>query len=97
MASVRRISRRPVPFRRRRPAPGCATGGLRRPTTPRALCEPTAGQRPEAVHRHTSMLHRLDGDDPYETKLQTATLRYLTSSRAYATSLAENYVGLPLG
>ncbi|WP_433652048.1 hypothetical protein ACQP2C_06105 [Micromonospora zamorensis] len=40
----------------------------------------------------TSMLHRLDGDDPYETKLQTATLRYLAGSRAYATSLAENYV-----
>ncbi|WP_406085190.1 hypothetical protein OHA01_14765 [Micromonospora zamorensis] len=42
------------------------------------------------------MLHRLDGDDPYETKLQTATLRHLASSRAYATSLTENYVGLPL-
>ncbi|MBQ0902046.1 4-hydroxybenzoate 3-monooxygenase [Micromonospora sp. U21] len=44
----------------------------------------------------TSMLHRLDSDDPYEAKLQTATLRYVASSRAYATSLAENYVGLPL-
>jgi p-hydroxybenzoate 3-monooxygenase len=43
----------------------------------------------------TSMLHRLDNRDPYEAKLQLATLRYVTTSRAYATSLAENYVGLP--
>ncbi|WP_036376239.1 4-hydroxybenzoate 3-monooxygenase [Micromonospora sp. ATCC 39149] len=43
----------------------------------------------------TSMLHRLERNDPYETKLQTATLRYVATSRAYATSLAENYVGLP--
>ena len=27
--------------------------------------------------------------------MQTATLRYAATSRAYATSLAENYVGLP--
>ncbi|MEO3925538.1 4-hydroxybenzoate 3-monooxygenase [Micromonosporaceae bacterium B7E4] len=43
----------------------------------------------------TSLLHRLRTDDPYEAKLQLSTLRYVTSSRAYATSLAENYVGLP--
>ncbi|AVT29199.1 4-hydroxybenzoate 3-monooxygenase [Plantactinospora sp. BC1] len=43
----------------------------------------------------TSLLHRLNTDDPYEARLQLSTLRYLTSSRAYATSLAENYVGLP--
>ncbi|MFC0505512.1 4-hydroxybenzoate 3-monooxygenase [Micromonospora costi] len=43
----------------------------------------------------TSMLHRLAADDPYEARLQSATLRYVTTSRAYATSLAENYVGLP--
>jgi p-hydroxybenzoate 3-monooxygenase len=42
----------------------------------------------------TSLLHRLDTHDPYEAKLQVSTLRYVTSSRAYATSLAENYVGL---
>ncbi|MEU4678859.1 4-hydroxybenzoate 3-monooxygenase [Micromonospora sp. NPDC023737] len=45
--------------------------------------------------RMTSMLHRLEKDDPYETKLQAATLRYVVTSPAYATSLAENYVGLP--
>jgi p-hydroxybenzoate 3-monooxygenase len=43
----------------------------------------------------TSMLHRF-GDDPYQHKLQISELRYVTSSTAAATSLAENYVGLPL-
>ncbi|RKR92451.1 p-hydroxybenzoate 3-monooxygenase [Micromonospora pisi] len=43
----------------------------------------------------TSMLHRLDSHDPYEQQLQLSTLRYVASSRSYATSLAENYVGLP--
>ncbi|MFN2628224.1 MAG: 4-hydroxybenzoate 3-monooxygenase [Gaiellaceae bacterium] len=43
----------------------------------------------------TSMLHRLDGDDRFDLRLQLSQLRYVTSSRAAATSLAENYVGLP--
>ena len=42
----------------------------------------------------TSMLHRPPGDDPFEQRLQLAQLRYLTTSRAAAASLAENYVGL---
>jgi len=42
----------------------------------------------------TSMLHKLDGDDPFDERLQLSQLRYVTSSRAAATSLAENYVGL---
>jgi p-hydroxybenzoate 3-monooxygenase len=41
----------------------------------------------------TSMLHRV-GDDPFDLKLQLSQLRYQTTSRAAATSLAENYVGL---
>ena len=41
----------------------------------------------------TSMLHRLD-DDPFDLKLQLSQLRYVTTSEAAATSLAENYVGL---
>jgi p-hydroxybenzoate 3-monooxygenase len=41
----------------------------------------------------TSMLHR-SGDDPFEQRLQLSQLRYVTSSEAAATSLAENYVGL---
>jgi p-hydroxybenzoate 3-monooxygenase len=42
----------------------------------------------------TSMLHRVD-DDPFTLQLQLSQLRYTVSSRAAATSLAENYVGLP--
>jgi p-hydroxybenzoate 3-monooxygenase len=44
----------------------------------------------------TSMLHRFDASDRYQHRLQLAQLRYVTSSRAAATTLAENYVGLPL-
>jgi p-hydroxybenzoate 3-monooxygenase len=40
----------------------------------------------------THMLHR-HGDD-FDLKLQLAQLRYVTTSQAAATSLAENYVGL---
>jgi p-hydroxybenzoate 3-monooxygenase len=43
----------------------------------------------------TSMLHRPPEGDPFEERLQLAQLRYVTSSDAAATSLAENYVGLP--
>ena len=42
----------------------------------------------------TTMLHRLEGGDPFELKLQESQLRYVISSRAAATTLAENYVGL---
>jgi len=42
----------------------------------------------------TTMLHRLDGEDPFDAKLQLSLLRYVTSSEAAARSLAENYVGL---
>src|SRR5206468_2354286 len=41
----------------------------------------------------TSMLHRLS-DDSFEPKLQRAQLDYVCRSRAAATTLAENYVGL---
>ena len=43
----------------------------------------------------TSMLHRFDDADPFQQRLQLSQLRYTTSSRPAATSLAENYVGLP--
>jgi p-hydroxybenzoate 3-monooxygenase len=42
----------------------------------------------------TSMMHRLPGSDPFDRQLQLAQLRYLTSSVAAATTLAEHYVGL---
>jgi p-hydroxybenzoate 3-monooxygenase len=44
----------------------------------------------------TSMLHRAEDNDPFTHQLQLSQLRYLSTSRAAATSLAENYVGLPL-
>jgi p-hydroxybenzoate 3-monooxygenase len=42
----------------------------------------------------TSMLHRFPGHDPFEAQLQRSQLHYVCSSRAAATTLAENYVGL---
>jgi p-hydroxybenzoate 3-monooxygenase len=41
----------------------------------------------------TTMLHATPGAGPMESQLQLSQLRYVTSSRAAATSLAENYVG----
>jgi p-hydroxybenzoate 3-monooxygenase len=43
----------------------------------------------------TSMLHRFPDADEVEGRLQLAELEYVTSSRAAATVLAENYTGLP--
>jgi p-hydroxybenzoate 3-monooxygenase len=43
----------------------------------------------------TSMLHRFAGDDAFGRRLQQAQLDQVTTSRAAATVLAENYVGLP--
>jgi p-hydroxybenzoate 3-monooxygenase len=45
----------------------------------------------------TSMLHRFEDHTPFDRRRQLAELDYVTSSRAAATSLAENYVGLPMG
>jgi p-hydroxybenzoate 3-monooxygenase len=44
----------------------------------------------------TSLLHRFENESAFDHKRQLAELEYLMSSRAAATSLAENYVGLPL-
>jgi len=43
----------------------------------------------------TSMLHRFPDDDAFQQRLQRSQLDYVVSSRAAATILAENYVGLP--
>jgi p-hydroxybenzoate 3-monooxygenase len=45
----------------------------------------------------TMMMHRLPGDDPFDRRLQRSQFRYVVSSRAASTSLAENYVGLAPG
>ena len=42
----------------------------------------------------TQLLHDL-GDGPFGRSLQLARLEYIEHSTAAATSLAENYVGLP--
>jgi p-hydroxybenzoate 3-monooxygenase len=44
----------------------------------------------------TAMLHRFDSENDFQHRLQLAELDYLTSSRAASTTLAENYVGLPM-
>lgn len=43
----------------------------------------------------TTMLHA--SGDPFDAQLQLAQLRWVTSSTAAATGLAENYAGLPIG
>ena len=43
----------------------------------------------------TSMLHTSQGCNPFDQQRQIAELDYVTTSRAAATTLAENYVGLP--
>ena len=43
----------------------------------------------------TTMLHAIG--DPFEEQLQLSQLRWVTSSEAGATGLAENYAGLPIG
>jgi p-hydroxybenzoate 3-monooxygenase len=43
----------------------------------------------------TTMLHA--SGDPFDEQLQLSQLRWVTSSKAGATGLAENYAGLPIG
>lgn len=43
----------------------------------------------------TTMLHT--GTDPFDTQLQLSQLRWVATSEAGATGLAENYAGLPIG
>jgi p-hydroxybenzoate 3-monooxygenase len=44
----------------------------------------------------TQTLHRFPGESEFDYRRQLADLDYITGSRAAMTSLAENYVGLPL-
>ena len=44
----------------------------------------------------TVVTHHFEGEDAFGRQLQLAELDYVTSSRAASTSLAENYVGLPM-
>jgi p-hydroxybenzoate 3-monooxygenase len=44
----------------------------------------------------TQTLHRFPDENPFDDKRQLADLNYITGSKAAMTSLAENYVGLPI-
>ncbi len=44
----------------------------------------------------TALLHRFEEHNAFDRRRQLAELEYVTTSRAAATSLAENYVGLPI-
>jgi p-hydroxybenzoate 3-monooxygenase len=44
----------------------------------------------------TQLLHRFDDDNDFDIQRQLAEIDYITSSRAGATTWAENYVGLPM-
>ena len=44
----------------------------------------------------TQTLHRFDDETPFDHKRQLADLDYIVHSKAALTSLAENYVGLPI-
>ena len=41
------------------------------------------------------LLHRFDGMNPFEQRMQEADFLYLENSRAAQTTIAENYIGLP--
>lgn len=44
----------------------------------------------------TKLMHRFPEDGPFERAMQIAELDYIATSRAAQTSIAENYVGLPV-
>ncbi|HSG33082.1 MAG TPA: 4-hydroxybenzoate 3-monooxygenase [Sphingomonadaceae bacterium] len=44
----------------------------------------------------TMLMHRFPDDGPFERAMQVAELDYIASSRAAQTTIAENYIGLPV-
>ena len=44
----------------------------------------------------TMLMHRFPDAGPFDRRMQVAELDYIASSVAAQTSIAENYVGLPL-
>ena len=44
----------------------------------------------------TNLMHRFPDGGPFERAMQVAELDYISSSRAAQTSIAENYIGLPV-
>ena len=106
-ATPRTSCRRPAPRGSTSRSPTCGVlvrrprRGSSRPATPAcSTATPTRCLRRVWRVQHfswwmTSMLHRF-GADPFQHRLQLSELQYVTSSTAAATTLAENYVGLPL-
>jgi len=74
----------------------CATGSDGQLDEYTANCLRRVWQAEQFSAFMTALLHRPQDQDPFERRLQLAHLDYVTSSRAAAMSLAENYVGLPL-
>lgn len=72
------------------------TGDDRRLTSYSATCLSRIWKTQRFSWWMTSLLHRFEDAPAFDYKRQLAELEYVMSSRAAATSLAENYVGLPL-
>jgi p-hydroxybenzoate 3-monooxygenase len=62
-----------------------------------ATCLPRVWRAQRFSWWMTSMLHRFADGGTFQQRVQLAELEYVTTSRAAAATLAENYVGLPLG
>jgi p-hydroxybenzoate 3-monooxygenase len=79
-------------------APALDDLGHGKPALAEAYSQASLGRVWRATHFSwwmTTMLHPTPGADAMEEMLQLAQLRYVTSSEAAATSLAENYTGYP--
>ena len=90
------IARRRAPGRARSsPGTRAATGAGS--TATREACLRRVWRAEHFSYWMTSMLHRDDEAGEFERQLQLSQLRYVTTSAAAATTLAENYVGLDAG
>jgi p-hydroxybenzoate 3-monooxygenase len=72
-----------------------ASGSMRRLERYSELCLRRIWQTQRFSWWMTSMLHRFEHHSEFDRRVQLAELDYVSSSHAAATSLAENYVGLP--
>ena len=72
------------------------TGDLRRLQSYTATCLKRIWRAQRFSCWMTALLHRFENERPFEYKRQLAEMEYVVTSKAAATSLAENYVGFPL-
>jgi p-hydroxybenzoate 3-monooxygenase len=87
VADVRVLARAIIEFFR--------TGGTRRLERYTETCLRRVWKTVRYSMYMTNLLHRPPSQTPFERQVQLAELEYLLSSRAAATTIAENYVGLP--